>query len=787
MFKPQKILSIQFLIMVMVSWIGAQAPRNIGAHDMISFPSIRNLELGPRGQTIIYELRKTDFMANTYRHHLWKMDSDGSNNRQFTYSSADEWEPQVSPTGACVAFFSDRPDEKGKAGTRIWVMSTSGGEAKPLTNPEREIIQYQWSADGSKIYYLTPALLPKPTKNWIESRSKAGYDAVDKTSEKPLIELWSVDESNGSPKLLFVGDPGVSAFDVDPRQELMVYSTNFTGDDNDWVESDLYLFLMCDSSIQKLTEFEGSEESPQFSPDGSCVAYKRLHDPRKPFSQTEIETIDLYEKKVTRLTNALDLTIDEFQWYNDNSLLLEVLSGMNNHLYTVTRNGTVSAVTGGASYFFHSSVSPNTTNIAAVRQTAEGLGEIFISGGPGRPWDQISDLSVALDNILIHPQTSFQWVSRDEHFKLQGLVVLPHFSGNDPLPLIVDIHGGPAGRTDIALEQFSMYQAWASEGFAVFSPNFRGSEGYNAAFQVANYRDLGGGDYHDIISGVKSLIKRGVAHKDSLVIMGGSYGGYMTNWAITQTNMFKAAVSRYGIYDLRNDFSNSIYAQWELDYLGKTYWEDPGLYRRMSPSTFIKKAKTPTLILHGAEDENTYRTNSIELARALKTLEVPHRFFLYPREGHGMDEPSHRLDVFQRQLSWVNSHLGRQEAVGGEDWLTEHIRVQILSVKHGIHFLNTGNEKFIQVKILLDGSRLLVNHKVGVSDLSLEPGNYHIVGLPSGEFLANISDISVEIGPDTPTATLDLVFPFTESAHQILKIRGVGEYVLPPDFAPKSK
>ncbi len=779
MFRQFQIIQLHILSILIPAMIWAQPLRKINAQDLISFPSIRNLDLHAEKQIIVYELRETDLTENSYRRHIWIMKSDGTKTRQFTYSSANEWSPQISPTGYCIAFFSDRPDEKGTSGTRIWSMPLSGGEAKPLTNPDREILDFKWSATGDLIYYLSPEVKPKQTKTWLKQREKLGFDALDRTADKPRIELWSVNRINCKYQRLFIGDPGITSFDIDMSGELLVYSTNYTGDENDWVETDLFLFSLLDSSaLKQLTNYAGSEDSPIFSPAGNTIAYERPQDRRKPFSQTEIETISPFGDEATRLTKHLNLNISNFTWYTDQTLLLEVNQGMNNHLYTVTLSGQSTKISGGEAYFFHSSICPGSSTIAAVRQTANGLSEIVLTKGPGYPWTSLTNYSAALSNLAINPQTSFRWLSRDERFNLQGLVVLPYFSGSDPIPMIVDIHGGPAGRTDIALEQFALYQAWASQGFAVFSPNFRGSEGYSADFQVANYRDLGGGDYHDIMSGVKNLIKRGIAHPDSLVIMGGSYGGYMTNWVITQTRQFKVAVSRYGIFDLQSDFSNSIYAQWELDYLGKPYWLDQALYRRMSPSTFIKKAKTPTLILHGADDENTFTSNSRELARALKTLDIPHRFFLYPREGHGMSEPSHRLDVFYRQLSWVNHHLGRQQALNGEDWLSTDIRVQILSANNKTQFLNRDNEKFLTIKLLVDGSRIQASKHLTLSDFRLEPGQIEVIGLPSKQILVPTRDFRIEVGPDVPAVELDLVFPLINTPNQVLRINGIGEYAL---------
>ena len=258
--------------------------------------------------------------------------TDGSNERQFTYSSGDEWDPRISPNGNCVAFLSDRLDAKNKTGTRIWVMPLNGGEAKPLTDPNFEIIDFKWNADGSHIYYLAYAQKAKRTRDWVEKRQKAGFDALDRTAEKPRAEVWSVDKSECKHQRLFVGDPGVSSFDINPSGELLVYSTNYTGDDNDWVETDLFLFSIHDSSdSRQLTTFKGSENTPLFSPDGQTIAFERPQEPRKPFSQTEIETISLFGTKIHRLTENLDLSVSSFEWYTDRTLLLEVNQGMNNH------------------------------------------------------------------------------------------------------------------------------------------------------------------------------------------------------------------------------------------------------------------------------------------------------------------------------------------------------------------------------------------------------------------------------------------------------------------------
>ena len=224
-------------------------------------------------------------------------------------------------------------------------------------------------------------------------------------------------------------------------------------------------------------------------------------------------------------------------------------------------------------------------------------------------------------------------------------------------PLVVQIHGGPKGRSTNTLQNYSMAPVWATEGYAVLRPNFRGSEGYGNAFAVANRRDLGGGDFADIMAGVDWCVAQGIANPQRLGVMGGSYGGYMTNWAIGHTDKFKAAISMFGIFHLQTDYSNSELSRWDNDYLGAYYWEDPEIYRRLSPGSYIESIKTPTLILHGDEDNNTFISNSKELYQALRHRGVTTQFVHYPREGHGLREPNHKLDEIRRCLAWMDKYV----------------------------------------------------------------------------------------------------------------------------------
>ena len=287
---------------------------------------------------------------------------------------------------------------------------------------------------------------------------------------------------------------------------------------------------------------------------------------------------------------------------------------------------------------------PHSPPAVVVGTVAAGLRAPLVHSNP-----QFSGLSYG-ETRVIH------WASSDG-MAVEGILVLPPGRDRGPCPLIVDPHGGPHGGRDLAFRAECQY--FAAEGFAVFSPNFRGSDAYGGDFARANYGDWGGGDYDDIMSGVDLLIEEGAADPGRLVVAGWSYGGYMTAWVISQTDRFRAAMCGCGI---SNAFS--MYGTTDIPRFMEMYFADgspatqPRLYRERSGLSHTASITTPTLILHGEEDERVPISQSEELHALLKATGVETEFVRYPREGHAISEPRHRLDVLGRQVAWYRRHLG---------------------------------------------------------------------------------------------------------------------------------
>jgi dipeptidyl aminopeptidase/acylaminoacyl peptidase len=249
---------------------------------------------------------------------------------------------------------------------------------------------------------------------------------------------------------------------------------------------------------------------------------------------------------------------------------------------------------------------------------------------------------------------------------VEGILTLPQGGSVDvPVPLVVHVHGGPAGvfkRRHLAWPgRHCDTLALAEAGIAVLKVNPRGSSGYGRAFRFANYGDWGGGDFGDILTGVEMLISRGTVDPDRLGIMGWSYGGFMTSWVITQTDRFRAACVGAGVTNLMSFTGTSDIPGFLPDYFGGEHWDDIETYLSHSAMGHVKGVTTPTLVQHGDADARVPLGQGREFYNALKRQGVETQMVIYPRQGHGVDEPRLRLDMRARPVAWMRRWLLGEE------------------------------------------------------------------------------------------------------------------------------
>ena len=638
--------------------------------------------------------------------------------RQLTFSGDGEIQPRWSPDGRYLAFLSSRPDETepapddDEAATeQVWILPIDGGEARKVTSAKEGVLDYAWIPDTDAILYLASEPRPRSLESLRkDERNRRKVDPIVELEDRQRRQLWRMDVDDTKPKLLLTGDYGIMDFAISHDGERLAFITNYSGEGNDYHRSDLYVRYLAAGKTIKLVARGGGKYHLRWSPDDTQIAFLSWLDPELSYSrecifvvdvQKELsaETSETYGPEATgisecRLITDFDQDISVFEWAHPGEEAMEAgeeeekekgeeeekEEAIVGYALAAVRTGsaivmlqqgisfvqnTVSFVEEALAERYDLSRDPGGNKLVYVEESENALPEIFLRDEQGAIHILTKLNADFSENYLLPHQEVVTWNSPDG-LTIEGVLTYPFSKDPNasqppliaaPLPLIVQIHGGPKGRSSNTLQNYNMAPVWAAEGYAVLRPNFRGSEGYGNAFAIANRRDLGGGDFADIMAGVDWCIAQGIADPERLGVMGGSYGGYMTNWAIGHTDRFKAAVSQFGIFHLQTDYSNSELSRWENEYLGAYYWEDPETYHRLSPGSYIGAIKTPTLIIHGDEDTNTFISNSKEMYQALRHRGVTTQFVHYPREGHGVREPNHKLDEMRRCLAWMDKYV----------------------------------------------------------------------------------------------------------------------------------
>jgi dipeptidyl aminopeptidase/acylaminoacyl peptidase len=252
---------------------------------------------------------------------------------------------------------------------------------------------------------------------------------------------------------------------------------------------------------------------------------------------------------------------------------------------------------------------------------------------------------------------SLHWMNGD--LKVQGWLMYPRdYDPGNRYPMVVSVHGGP-GYTTMQNWPTSFYDQsiLSTLGYFVLYPNPRGSFGEGEAFTAGNVKDFGYGDFKDILAGVDQVVKTLPVDNDRVGITGWSYGGYMTMWAVTQTHRFHAAVAGAGLANFQSYYGQNDIDEWMMPFFGATVYDDPAVYAKSSPITFIKNVKTPTLIVVGERDGECPMPQSREFWHALKKLNVPTEFVVYANEGHGISDPAHVRDIIERMVGWFDQYL----------------------------------------------------------------------------------------------------------------------------------
>jgi dipeptidyl aminopeptidase/acylaminoacyl peptidase len=415
----------------------------------------------------------------------------------------------------------------------------------------------------------------------------------------------------------------------------------------------LYAIEVADGKLTEIARPALPFGQVKISPDGKLISYQgtRTDGP----TANDLFVMPVEGGKAANLTqSSVDRSGFFYVWHGNDHIIYQAITGFTTTFFELDLEGRSKKL---PSYDVHPAgpfiIGPDYA--AFVGQTTTQFPELWFSKTPGKA-EKVSGFNAGWDEVLVIQPEIVTYTSFDGT-KIEAALLKPwDYQKGTRVPLIVLVHGGPSG---VWSDRFNAWgQLLAQRGFAVLYPNIRGSLGYGYDFLVANRRDWGGGDFKDVMAGVDFMIEQGIADPDRLGIGGWSYGGYMAAWAVTQTDRFKASVSGAPMTDLASEYGTEMaginaYDTW---YMGTPY-ENLNLFQERSPVTHVKNVKTPTLLLTGENDLTDPIGQCQQFYRGLKRYEVETEYVVYPREGHGIREEKHRIDLLNRILAWFEKYV----------------------------------------------------------------------------------------------------------------------------------
>jgi len=602
----------------------------------------------------VMEGEKSESNAQVYLAH-----SDGSNRIQLTRGEKSSNAPAFSPDSQWVFFASDRTGKR-----NVYRIPVDGGEAEMVTNWSGTMGAFSVSPNGKWIAF---AAREPDNEEERAKREKRDFRVLDENPHNQSLWLIPVEpDVNGkrAAKRITNGPYNVGQFDWSPNSARIAYETRPTPDADDGRKSDILEVEIETGEVRNIAVTPAAEAQPRYSPDGRYLAFVRSNQTARRIDGNRIVLLSLVDLKTRELPSTPDESPALDSWARDSSRIY-FSEGLHTReaLYAMPVDGPATIVFQRTRGTFGPAVIFNRTGTYAgtTMQSPDEPVEAYVMQVASMKPVRVSAANVDLPKQPIGETRVIQWKAKDGK-TIEGLLTLPvNYDKSKKYPLILNIHGGPAGafnETFIGASGLYPIASFAARGWAVLRANPRGSTNYGLPFRSANVDDWGGGDFQDLMAGVDAVIQMGVADPNRMAVMGWSYGGYMTNWVVTQTNRFKCAAAGAGLSNLISMWGTNDIPSTLDDYFEGTWYEQPDRYIKMSPLAHIANATTPQLILHGEADIRVPTSQGYEMYHALKRKGVPAEMVVYPRTPHGPQEPKFVLDIMHRHIDWVAKYLG---------------------------------------------------------------------------------------------------------------------------------
>jgi len=694
----------------------AQSPtRPLAPADILRIANVGDPQISPNGDRVVYVVTTVDGNANVTR--LWitrvglefpilhtsrqpDQRRDNLPQRLSTPLLPPTWNasnPRWSPDGKRIAFLSTHDNQNG-----IWVVSPDNRLPRFVASVQETNFfvtyageTFAWSPDSRSIAYITAtedtAANPDTADDKDDPRviDRIQYKSRTSFSDHLRTHVWIVDVDDPQPRELTSDTYYDHALSFSPRGDEIAFLSNREPDSDAINNSDIFAVDL-HGQVRQITNTKGCEYEPTWSPDGKWIAYtatkRDVTTIDSVAEDTHVWVTDAGGNNVHELSLALDRRARAPRWSGDSKWIFFLA---NDRGHTRIHRVELARMGSGGSELIQSFPPTGPTlvknalgnSIALPLPTAFQIGSFSLSNAdsalfaftlsdPQRPtevWIGRFGLGESMRRIsghndgFVRPSGNSEPESLSfrsfDGTRVEGWLMKPiGWQLDRKYPMILSIHGGPHGMYGYAFNP--TFQVYAARGYAVLYLNPRGSAGYGQKFSDGTLNEWGGGDYRDLMAGVDEALKRYPwIDADRLGVTGGSYGGFMTNWIITQTPRFKAAVSVASVSNLISFYSTSLYQDLIHAEFGGFPWDNYDLLWQWSPLRYVKQVQTPTLFIHGEQDNDVHITQAEEMYMGLKRRGIETVFLRYPREGHGLREPKHRVDALERTLAWFDRYL----------------------------------------------------------------------------------------------------------------------------------
>jgi dipeptidyl aminopeptidase/acylaminoacyl peptidase len=669
----------------------AAPPRPVTVADLMRLRSISDVRISPDGRQVAYVVSRPSLEKDEHEAVLYLVPAAGGTPERLTYGTRLFNKPRPaphlrwSPDGTRLSFLAFAGDLP-----QVFALDARGGEARALTASRQGVSDYVWSPDGTRLAYLAP---DAPSAEEERRRQDKSFVIEVDRQERPA-RVWVQDLAGGAARALSPPEHFVAALDWSPDGATIAYAASLRPGYVGLFHSRLYALPAAGGEPRLVVDRDGMNTSPQYSPDGRWVAF--ISTAGRP---EMVSTWGLYlapaapaipaatagPRRILGL--ATDSWVAEFTWAPDSASLVAVPnespSQRGAHMFEqpllrLWLDGRRAELAPGPFVRYSPSFSRDGRRLAFRSVAAQGMGDVFVldridlagraAGGQGPP-RRLTEINPELAELALGKLEPLHWQSFDG-MEIWGLLLTPPGDGSlgerRRLPLVVYVHGGPIGGFTYGVFPQFMHsvgqvepypiQAMASAGMAVLLPMPRGGSGYGEAGFRMIKNAWGEGDYQDVMAGVDQLVKQGVADPDRLGVMGASYGGYLTDWIVTQTHRFQAASAMCSISDVADLYYVSDAGDFTQEYFGLP-WEAPEAYARHSPISYVSRVATPLLIQHGENDHRVPLMQATKFYKALKEQGKTVELEIYPRGGHVIYEPALEQEIMRRNLEWFRRWL----------------------------------------------------------------------------------------------------------------------------------